>query len=41
MKNTNVREEYEQLTMDFGDGVPAAETVEEESQPARKTKKKI
>lgn len=34
MKKTNTNEEYEQLTMDFGDEIPAVETVEEEPKPA-------
>ena len=40
MKKTNINEEYEQLTMDFGDEIPAVETVEEEPKPAKKTKRK-
>lgn len=40
MKKTNTNEEYEQLTMDFGDEIPAVETVEEETKPAKKTKQK-
>ena len=40
MKKTNTNEEYEQLTMDFGDEIPAVETVEEEPKPAKKTKQK-
>lgn len=39
MKKTNTNEEYEQLTMDFGDEIPAVETVEE-PKPAKKTKQK-
>ena len=34
MKKTNTNEEYEQLTMDFGDEIPAVETVEEEPKRA-------
>lgn len=40
MKKTNINEEYEQLTMDFGDEIPAVKTVEEEPKPAEKTKQK-
>ena len=40
MKKTNTNEEYEQLTMDFGDETSAVETVEEEPKPAKKTKQK-
>ena len=40
MKKTNTNEEYEQLTMDFGDEIPAVETVEEEPKLAKKTKQK-
>ena len=40
MKKTNTNEEYEQLTMDFGDEIPAVETVEEEPKPTKKTKQK-
>lgn len=40
MKKTNTHEEYEQLTMDFGDEVPAAETAEEEVKSSKKTKQK-
>lgn len=40
MKKTNTNEEYEQLTMDFGDEIPAAETVKEETKPTKKTKQK-
>ena len=40
MKQKNTYEEYEQLTMDFGDEIPAVETVEEEPKPAKKTKQK-
>lgn len=39
MKKTNIHDEYEQLTMDFGDEVPAVETVEE-PKPTKKTKQK-
>ena len=40
MKKTNVHEEYEQLAIDFGDEVPAAETVEENPKPTKRTKPK-
>lgn len=40
MKKTNTNEEYEQLTMDFGDEILAVETVEEEPKPTKKTKQK-
>lgn len=37
MKKTNTYEDYEQLTIDFGDEVPAAA---EEPKPTKKTKQK-
>lgn len=40
MKKTNTHEEYEQLTMDFGDEIPAVETIGEAPKPAKKTKQK-
>lgn len=40
MKQKNTYEEYEQLTMGFGDEVLAAETVEEDHKPVKKTKQK-
>ena len=40
MKKTNTNEEYEQLTMDFGDEIPAVEAAEEEPKPAKKAKQK-
>ena len=40
MKQKNTYEEYEQLTMGFGDEIPAVETVEEEPKSTKKTKQK-
>lgn len=40
MKKTNTHEEYEQLTIDIGDEIPAAEIVKEESKSAEKAKQK-
>lgn len=41
MKKTNTHEEYEQLTMDFGDDITPAETVEEEAEPKKKKAKEF
>lgn len=40
MKKTNTHEEYEQLTMDFGDDISPAEAVEEEAESKKKKMQK-
>lgn len=39
MKKANVNEEYEQLTMDFGEDFTPVETIENETKPKKKKTK--